>query len=186
MNCGLLGIICLLGLPTGVLFGVSYIVPLLTSSIFTYISVLFLLTYNAFQGFILFLLVTVLNSDLRNQWKKLLCGCIKKKRQASSRQDKLREHAINRMNKTSKMAQGITEGQHQDENMEELHDTDTHTSHNIVKNTNTLHVNMLDHHQQTSYSKVQNSTVNYQVLVSQPILNIPVFKKQFLVKIFSL
>ena len=123
-----------------------YIVPLLTSSIFTYISVLFLLTYNAFQGFILFLLVTVLNSDLRNHWKKLLCGCIKKKRQASSRQDKLREHAINRMNKTSKMAQGISESQHQDENMEELHDTDTHTSHNIVKNTNTLHVNMLDHH----------------------------------------
>ena len=127
MNCGLLGIICLLGLPTGVLFGVSYIVPLLTSSIFTYISVLFLLTYNAFQGFILFLLVTVLNSDLRNHWKKLLCGCIKKKRQASCRQDKLREHAVNRMNKTSKMAQGITEGQHQEENMEKLHVTDTHT-----------------------------------------------------------
>ena len=101
--------------------------------------------YIAFQGSILFLLITVLNSDLRNQWIKLICGCIKKKCQASSRQE-LREHAINGMNKTSKMAQGISEGQHQDENMEERHVTDTHTSHNIVKNTNTLHVNMLDHH----------------------------------------
>ena len=145
MNCGLLGIICLLGIPIVLLYGVAFLLFFLQSrtiqDILRYISQ----AYNAFQGFILFLLVTVPNSDLRNQWKKLLCDCIMKKCQASSRQE-LHEHAKNRMNKTIKMAQGISKGQHQDENMEELHVTNTHTSHNIVKNTNTLHVNMLDHH----------------------------------------
>ena len=128
MNCGLLGIICLLGIPNIVLFGVILLAGILQSRTFTNI-LLFITEANiAFQGFILFLLLTVPNSDLRNQWKKLLCDCIMKKCQASSRQE-LHEHAKNRMNKTSKMARGISEGQHQDENMEELHDTDTHTHH---------------------------------------------------------
>ena len=122
---GLLGIICLLGLPNVVLYGMTFTVDFLQSR--TFPNILFFITqaYNVLQGFILFLLLTVPNSDLRNQWIELLCGCIKKKRQASSRQE-LHEHAINRMNKTSKMAQGISEGQHQDENMEELRVTDTH------------------------------------------------------------
>ena len=173
MNCGLLGIICLLGLPNIVVYGVTLLELFFLQSCTLQDILLFIVqAYYIFQGLILFLLVTVPNSDLRNQWKKLLCGCIMKNCQASSRQE-LHEHAKNRTNKTNKMAQGISKGQHQDENMEELHVTNTHTSHNIVKNTNTLHVNMLDHHQQTSYSihVVQNSTVNYQVLVSLPIYN---------------
>ena len=144
-NCGLLGITCLLGIPILVLFGVNLLAIFLQSRTFSDISLFISQAYIAFQGLILFLLLTVPNSDLRNQWKKLLCDCIMKKCQASSRQE-LHEHAKKRMNKTSKTAQGIAEGQHQDENMEELHVTDTHTSHNIVKNTNTLHVNMFDHH----------------------------------------
>ena len=130
MNCGLLGIICLLGLPNVLLYGATLLLPFLQSFLqsLTFSNILIFITqaYDAFQGFILFLLLTVPNSDLRNQWKKLLCGCIMKKHQASSRQE-LHEHAKNRMNKTIKMAQGISEGQHQDENMEELHVTDTHT-----------------------------------------------------------
>ena len=114
MNCGLLGIICLLGLPMFVLYEVLYTLDQVQLGTFELLATLFFQAYYAFQGFILFLLLMLLNSDLRNQWKKLLCGCIKKKREASSRQ-KLREHAINRTNKTSKMAQGISEGQHQDD-----------------------------------------------------------------------
>ena len=127
MNCGLLGIICILGLPFlfVFLFGVVLLLAFPQSCTFQDILSFITQAYYTFQGFILFLLLTVPNSDLRNQWKKLLCDCIMKKCQASSRQE-LHEHAKNRMNKTSKMAKGISEGQHQDENMEELHATDTH------------------------------------------------------------
>ena len=126
MNCGLLGIICLLGLPNIVLNGMTVLPFFLESRIFRDILRYITQAYNTFQGFILFLLLTVLNSDLRNQWKKLICDCITKKCLASSRQE-LHEHAKNRMNKTNTTAQGISEGQHQDENMEELHATDKHT-----------------------------------------------------------
>ena len=116
-NCGLLGIICLLTIPIIVLYGRTAIPSTLPLNLFTLISICILQLYVALQGLILFLLIS--NSDPINQCLKLICDCIKKKRQASSRQE-LREHAINRTNKTSKMAQGISEDQHQDENMEEF------------------------------------------------------------------
>ena len=70
----LTGILCLLGLPWIAIAGANYFLP---GTVFQ----LLLTAYHSLQGFLLFIFFTVINSELRNQSIKLLCGCwVKKKR----------------------------------------------------------------------------------------------------------
>ena len=72
----LTGILCLLGLP---------LVTVAGANIFLQRTVFQLLVtfYFSLQGFLLFIFFTAINSELRNQWIKLLCSCWVKKKHPS-------------------------------------------------------------------------------------------------------
>ena len=78
MISGLAGIVCLLGLPTFSLYGVVILIIFVRDH--TVLSILLWLQqmYYVFQGFILFVLITAIDSDLRKKCLYLICSCIKK------------------------------------------------------------------------------------------------------------
>ena len=71
----LTGILCLLGLPWITIGIVAlYLQGTATRLVFT--------LYHSLQGFLLFIFLTAINPELRNQWIKLLCRCWVKKKHA--------------------------------------------------------------------------------------------------------
>ena len=79
MICALTGIVCLLGLPMLSLYGGVILIIFVRDRTVLNILLWLLEMYYAFQGFILFVLITAIDSDLRKKCLQLICGCIKKK-----------------------------------------------------------------------------------------------------------
>ena len=72
----LTGILCLLGLPWIAIAGAHLFLQ-------EKVTHLLFITYHSLQGFVLYIFFTVINSELRNQWLKLLCRCWVKKKDSS-------------------------------------------------------------------------------------------------------
>ena len=84
MICALAGIVCLLGLPMFSLYGGAILIIFVRDPTVLNILLWLLEMYFTFQGFILFVLITAIDSDLRKKCLQLICGCIKKRNIATS------------------------------------------------------------------------------------------------------
>ena len=84
----LTGILCLLGLPW-IAIGGAYLSlqGTVTHILFT--------VYHSLQGFLLFIFFTAINPELRNQWIKLLCRCLIKKKHSSLHRHKASSTPVN-------------------------------------------------------------------------------------------